>query len=83
VRNFERSLLVEMHREPQLIVELLGKAAGRETISDTGDELLTLFPVYFAMLQAAAHLCPRPPMPKPFRVREDELNAFFYCSNFL
>jgi len=70
-----------MYREPQLIVKLLGKVPRRKTIGDTGDELLTLLRVYFAMLQAAAHFCPRPAMPKPLRVCQNELNAFLDCAN--
>jgi hypothetical protein len=70
-----------MYREPQLIVKLLGKVPRRKSIRDTGDELLALRRAYFAMLQAAAHHCARPPMPKPLRVFEYELNTFLYCAN--
>jgi hypothetical protein len=82
-RNIECSLLVQMHRQPQLIVKLLGKTPGRQTIGDAGDELSPLFQGYFTMLQAAAHHCPRPPVPKPLRFCEDELNTFLYCARFL
>jgi hypothetical protein len=83
VRDLECSLSVEMDREPQLIAELLGKPPGRETVSDTGDEPLTQFRVYFAVFQTTAHHCPRPPMPNALRVREDELDALLDCANLL
>jgi hypothetical protein len=67
-----------MDREPQLIAKLFRKIAGGETTDNAVHKLLTLLRVQFAMLQTAAHQGPRPTVPKPFRVREDELNGLFY-----
>jgi hypothetical protein len=78
VCKLECSFWIEMNCEAKLIPKLLRKVAGRESVHNAANKLLTLLRGEIAVFESTTHHCPRSAVPAAFSFGENELNTPVY-----
>lgn len=75
--HFAHVLEIAMHRQPQLILELLRERTGRQAARDACDQFRSMRPAQFAVLETTAHHRSGAAMPIALRLGQYELDASF------